>query len=113
MVGESNISGTPLKGNIILGEVATRGVLTTILDESSLWPLLPTSKAVIEYIDTIKNSLAPTIATKTVPGVILSSEEENSVRVLESGVLVLNTVNVNKLVQTDDEYLVLKCVNKE
>lgn len=41
-------------------------------------------------------------------GVIKSSEEENTVFVREDGVAEVNSLNVNKLVQTNGDYLIIE-----
>lgn len=52
---------------------------------------------------------APKIATTTVAGLVLSvaNTVENGVAVAEDGTMSVNSLNVNKLVQTEGEYLVL------
>ena len=50
---------------------------------------------------------APTVATDTVLGVVLSSSAENKVSVAEDGTMSVNSINVNKLTQTSGEVLVL------
>lgn len=47
------------------------------------------------------------IATAEVLGVVISSAAENKVSVSEDGTMEVNSVNVNKLVQTDGEVLIL------
>ena len=47
------------------------------------------------------------IATAEVLGVVISSAAENKVSVSEDGTMEVNSVNVNKLVQTDGEALIL------
>ena len=47
------------------------------------------------------------IATAEVLGVVISSTAENKVSVSEDGTMEVNSVNVNKLVQTDGEALIL------
>lgn len=47
------------------------------------------------------------IATDTALGVVLSSTDENKVTVISDGTMEVASVNVNKLVQTSGEYLIL------
>lgn len=47
------------------------------------------------------------IATAEALGVVMSSNAENKVSVSEDGAMEINSVNVNKLVQTDNEALIL------
>lgn len=47
------------------------------------------------------------VATPVVLGLVKSSNEENKVSVNEDGIMEVNAVNVNKLVQTEDEELIL------
>lgn len=50
---------------------------------------------------------APVIATVDVAGIVKSTTVENGVSVAEDGTMSVNTINVNKLVQTDGDTLVL------
>lgn len=50
---------------------------------------------------------APKVATDTVLGLVMSSSAENKVSVAADGTMEVNSVNVNKLVQTSGEFLVL------
>jgi hypothetical protein len=47
------------------------------------------------------------IATSTKAGLVLASTEENAINVDATGVMTVNSLNVNKLVQTEDEELIL------
>ena len=47
------------------------------------------------------------IATNTILGIVLSSSADNKVSVLNDGTMEVNSINVNKLVQTDGDTLVL------
>jgi hypothetical protein len=50
---------------------------------------------------------APKVATDTILGLVMSSSAENKVSVATDGTMSVNSVNVNKLVQTSGEFLVL------
>lgn len=50
---------------------------------------------------------APAIATANIAGLVRSSEEENNISVSEDGVMSVNSVNVNKLVQTSGDTFIL------
>lgn len=50
---------------------------------------------------------APEIATTSVAGLVLASTAENAVNVDETGVMTVNSLNVNKLVQTEGDELIL------
>ena len=77
--------------------------------------------AEVNKIDAIKvNGVALTIEDKTVNipiattatfGVVLSSVAENKVAVAVDGSMEVNNINVNKLVQSDDDALILDCGN--
>ena len=47
------------------------------------------------------------IATDTLLGVVMGSDAENKIAIAEDGTMEINSLNVNKLVQTDGEALVL------
>lgn len=47
------------------------------------------------------------VATDTLLGVVMGSDAENKISVAEDGTMEINSVNVNKLVQTDGEYLIM------
>ena len=47
------------------------------------------------------------IATDTLLGVVMGSAAENKVNVLEDGTMEVNSLNVNKLVQSENEYLIM------
>lgn len=47
------------------------------------------------------------MATGTLLGVVMGSTAENKISVAEDGTMSVNSVNVNKLVQTDGEYLIM------
>ena len=47
------------------------------------------------------------VATAEQYGVVLSSAEENKVAVRDDGTMEVNSLNVNKLTQSDDEYIIL------
>lgn len=65
-----------------------------------------------DFTDEMKNALVSIIegngiATDSIPGVVLSSSAENCVSVNpDTGVMEVNSVNINKLVQSDDDELV-------
>lgn len=47
------------------------------------------------------------IASGTILGLVKSSDEENKIKVLEDGTMEVNSLNINKLVQHDEDVLVL------
>ena len=47
------------------------------------------------------------VATASALGLVKGSDAENSVSVSADGVMTINSLNVNKLVQTDGEFLIL------
>lgn len=47
------------------------------------------------------------VATDTLLGVVMGSDAENKVSVAADGTMEINSVNVNKLVQTDGDYLIM------
>lgn len=73
--------------------------------------------AQVNIIEGIRiNGIAATITDKivdlpvggTVLGLVMSSSAENGVTIKEDGTMEVNSVNVNKLVQTDGDFLVLE-----
>lgn len=73
--------------------------------------------AQVNIIEGIRiNGIAVTITDKfvdlhvggTVLGLVMSSSAENGVTIKEDGTMEVNSVNVNKLVQTDGDFLVLE-----
>lgn len=50
---------------------------------------------------------APKTATNSLLGVVMGSAAENKISIAEDGTMEVNTLNVNKLVQTDGEFLIL------
>lgn len=58
-------------------------------------------------LDITDKSVDIPVATGTVLGVVMSSTAENKVAVSTDGTMEVNSLNINKLVQTDGDYLVL------
>lgn len=58
-------------------------------------------------LDIADKSVDVPVATGTVLGVVMSSTAENKVAVGTDGIMEVNSLNINKLVQTDGDYLVL------
>lgn len=50
---------------------------------------------------------SPKIATADLPGLVTSSENENKISVAADGTMRVNTLNVNKLVQNENEFMIL------
>lgn len=65
-------------------------------------PLTSNIKITIEDLD-IK------IANSSTAGLVKSSEEENKIKVNEDGIMEVNTININKLVQSSGDKLILDC----
>lgn len=53
--------------------------------------------------------LAIKIANSNTAGLVKSSEEENKIKVNEDGIMEVNTININKLVQSSGDKLILDC----
>ena len=76
-----------------------------------------TEGAQVNILETIKiNGVTQTItdkaidipiATDTLLGVVMGSTTENKISIAEDGTMEVNSVNVNKLTQTDGEYLIM------
>ncbi len=58
-------------------------------------------------LDIVNKSVKIPFATQELAGLVKSSTDENSVAVAENGTMKVNSINVNKLVQTDGEDLIL------
>lgn len=58
-------------------------------------------------LDIVDKSVKIPVATTSLLGVVLGSTAENKVSVAADGTMEVNSINVNKLVQTEDEYLVI------
>lgn len=64
-------------------------------------------------VDTSDKSVNIPIASASTPGVVLSSTDENMVSVNSSrGVMEVNSLNCNKLTQTEGDELILDCGNR-
>lgn len=48
-------------------------------------------------------------AQEEIPGLVMSSLQENTVNVLSNGVMEVNNININKLVQTEGDKMILTC----
>lgn len=77
-----------------------------ISDEKVLFVNEIAASKVDGLVDIIMDNI-PGIATETIPGLVLSSADENNVLVMQDGVMVVNDINVNKLVQTPGEKFTL------
>jgi hypothetical protein len=58
-------------------------------------------------LDIVEKKVEIPVATADAHGVVKSSDAENKVSVAEDGTMAVNSLNVNKLVQTDGEYLIM------
>lgn len=58
-------------------------------------------------LDIVEKSVNVPVATNTLLGVVMSSNAENKVAVAADGTMEVNSVNVNKLAQTDGDTLIL------
>lgn len=58
-------------------------------------------------LEIVEKTVTIPVATSALLGVVMSSNAENKVAVAEDGTMEVNGLNVNKLVQTDGEYLIL------
>ena len=84
-------------------------ILTEILEEEVVSETNETDVVEIgedKSVDIIHNI---NIANNEELGVVKSSSAENKVAVAEDGTMSVNSLNVNKLVQTDGEELIINC----
>lgn len=58
-------------------------------------------------LDIVEKKVEIPVATADAHGVVKSSDAENKVSVAEDGTMAVNSLNVNKLVQTGGEYLIM------
>jgi hypothetical protein len=86
-------------------DIATNaGNITTILGQlSTLTGDKNTSGSILNSIDTHSK----VVATGSVLGHVLSTSAENGIAVDATGVMSVNNINVNKLVQTSGDTLIL------
>jgi len=66
-----------------------------------------TEGSVLNIVNTAITANAPSVATDTVLGLVLSSTAENAISVASDGKMSVNSLNVNKLVQTTGDTLLL------
>lgn len=97
------------KAKIKIGDgVKSWGELPYFGDEVNLdevWSAIQQAQENIKALQDVVGKL--TVASGTVLGLVKSSTEENKIKVLEDGTMEVNSLNVNKLVQTEGEDLVL------
>lgn len=97
------------KAKIKIGDgVKSWGELPYFGDEVNLdevWSAIKQAQENIKALQDVVGKL--TVASGTVLGLVKSSTEENKIKVLEDGTMEVNSLNVNKLVQTEGEDLVL------
>lgn len=75
------------------------------VDLDEVWAAIQKAQEEIKELQTIVGKLS--VASGTVLGLVKSSTAENKIKVLEDGTMEVNSLNVNKLVQTPGEELVL------
>lgn len=97
------------KAKIKIGDgVKSWGELPYFGDEVNLdevWSAIKQAQENIKALQDVVGKL--TVASGTVLGLVKSSTEENKIKVLEDGTMEVNSLNVNKLVQSEGEDLVL------
>ena len=94
--------------------VAGKGLSTNDLTDDLLAKLNDSQANVIESVsvagtllDIVDKQVNIPVATVDAHGVVKSSADENKVAVAADGTMEVNSLNVNKLVQADGEYLVM------
>lgn len=119
--GQVSVSGTIAAGNVdglaewITGKRDDLAGLYPAADASKLAGIAAGAQVnVIEAITIAGNAVAVADKTLNIPmataevlGVVKANNAENGVLVGEDGAMSVNSLNVNKLVQTNDEWLVL------
>lgn len=70
-----------------------------------VWTAIKKAQEDIKNLQDIVSKLS--VASGTVLGLVKSSTEENKIKVLDDGTMEVNSLNVNKLVQTEGEDLIL------
>lgn len=97
------------KAKIKIGDgVKSWGELPYFGDEVNLdevWSAIKKAQEDIKALQDIVGKLS--VASGTVLGLVKSSTEENKIKVLDDGTMEVNSLNVNRLVQTEGEDLVL------
>lgn len=98
--------------------VEGKGLSTNDLTDDLLAKLNESQANVIESVsvagtllEVVEKKVEIPVATADAHGVVKSSADENKVAVAEDGTMEVNSLNVNKLVQADGEYLVMNCGN--
>lgn len=127
--GSVSVSGTIAAGNVsgLADWITTRAGTLKGLSENNLTDELKdkiekSQENVIEIvkvggsavsIDPETKSVNIPIATAAALGVVKSSNAENGIKVSEDGTMSVNSVNINNLVQTDGDVIVLDGGNSE
>lgn len=97
------------KAKIKIGDgVKSWGELPYFGDEVNLdevWSAIKKAQEDIKALQDVVGKLS--VASGTVLGLVKSSTEENKIKVLDDGTMEVNSLNVNRLVQTEGEDLVL------
>lgn len=97
------------RAKIKIGDgVKSWGELPYFGDEVNLdevWSAIKKAQEDIKALQDVVGKL--TVASGTVLGLVKSSTEENKIKVLGDGTMEVNSLNVNKLIQTEGEELVL------
>ena len=94
--------------------VAGKGLSSNDLTDELLDKLNASQANVLEgvsvagtLLDIVEKQINIPVATADVHGVVKSSADENKVAVAADGTMEVNKLNVNKLVQTDGEYIIM------
>ncbi|MBQ8570259.1 MAG: hypothetical protein IJ444_01975 [Kiritimatiellae bacterium] len=94
--------------------VEGKGLSTNDLTDDLLAKLNESQANVIESVsvagtllEVVEKKVEIPVATADAYGVVKSSADENKVAVAEDGTMEVNSLNANKLVQTDGEYLIM------
>lgn len=104
-------------GDALAGKVDTvegKGLSTNDLTDELVEKINASQANVIESVsvagtllEIVEKKVEIPVATADVHGVVKSSDAANKVAVAEDGTMEVNSLNVNKLVQTDGEYLIM------
>lgn len=94
--------------------VEGKGLSTNDLTDELIEKINASQANVIESVsvagtllEIVEKKVEIPVATADTHGVVKSSDAENKVAVADDGIMEVNSLNVNKLVQTDGEYLIM------
>ena len=100
---DDNFKAYIVQSDLSLTEIGSTGVGHTHANKTLLDLITQ------EKFDKWDNPQGAAIATDEVCGIVKSSTDENKVSVSSEGIMSVNSLNINKLVQDDGDEIVLSC----